>query len=338
MKLVDSSDLRLYQNWLHHAGNDLDLSSNPIPLPFGSNLSLENHNVYFHNTQEDLEVWANEKSGEQKVRLYPPYAAIDVINHPDLGDIELSIFCINAEADRQILQSIIARMHYLSASARGLLLGCRFQSTDDQKNLLQAAQEKQTMVDERYRSSAWTDPMGRVIGGATLDALTFGVPKGRDAFAGDILGNPSWREDLARAEKERREEDREAKEGELTRSGLVKQLRLAWASRFALDAPYTGLGIGSLLAKHLKIVAAKYRIPYAERIEVIRTVERERAEELLDESSDSNDFLTMAGYEPVLSMYSRPKWMLDPDTGLNLPPAKQADNPVYEKIYYLAEL
>jgi hypothetical protein len=92
------------------------------------------------------------------------------------------------------------------------------------------------------------------------------------------------------------------------------------------------------LAKHLKTVAAKYRIPYAERIEVIRTVERERAEKLLNESSNASDFLTTAGYEPVLSMYSRPKWMLDPDTGLNLPPAKQANSPVYEKVYYYAEL
>ncbi len=340
MRQISSSDLAIQnKRWLH-VGIDEDLNSrgNYFPLPFGHGLSLSRHSVFLEKKDEHVSIQAGEQS--PAVQLYPPFSTTDCIDHPKLGEIPLNFWVVNRDMVRQQALSVVGRTHYLTPPQYGLILGCRFVEEEHEEKLRDLAQKRERRPDSpELESPVWTNPAGRLIGCAVLAELLFGIPRGRDHFADEELGR-NWRSDLREAEEQRNEENREPEPGELTRRRVVRKLRLTWASRFAVEKPFTGYGeagtgIGTLLARILKQVAIDYQLPRAKRIEVIRTVGSSKAEDIIEGKRE--DFLTKAGYDPLKKTYSRPQWEPNFRTGQNTPPALASSDKTYRKLYYCAE-
>jgi GNAT superfamily N-acetyltransferase len=111
------------------------------------------------------------------------------------------------------------------------------------------------------------------------------------------------------------------------RDRIVNQLRLAWASRFAVHSSYHGCGVGTRLAFHLKTVARRFRAPSANFLEVITTVPKSSKDE-----DEKGDFLVRAGYlrmkEPLKSA---PLRRLNHETGY-------MDSVSARKYYYYVDL
>lgn len=333
MKKLSRDTLRLRSRWLYVNQKNLKfLPSQPIPLPFSCGYNIKDYEVYADQREDILHLFAvpnNEFDKQKSIQIYPPYCQQDSINHESIGNIELKIWVVNSERDRQIAQSIISRTHYLSSTTRGLFVGCHI--VDKDKELVIRELTKNRKLNNTYDSPAWTNPLGRMIGCAVLDKLMFGNPLGRDEFADNELGS-QWRERI--------------KQKKLTRKEVVDQLGLVWASRFAVDEPYIGLrangfdrSIGTVIACHLQEIAANYYLPPARRIEVIRTVKKKRAEELTKTTEPKSDFLTLAGYKIVRNhVYSRPL-SIPGSEGFSYPADPKDKNRItYRKVYYYFEL
>lgn len=346
MRELDPENIKRRENWLIFTENrPAALECDGVVLPFGCGFDPGEHTTYLDTDNDEPRILASEsEEPEDAVQLYPPYHATETIDSNEFGEINIEIFTINRESNRQISQSLISRLHYLSSVPNGLYIGCRFKDTQMQKQIREQ-RKKEFDQDPKFESIGWSEPLGRVIGCATVDDLLFGIPRGRDKFAANILDNPNWREDLKQAEKERRKQDREPRPDELTRSKLVRKLKLAWGSRFAVDDPYQDLGIGTVLAEHMKPIAANYRLPSADRIEVIRREKKGKVNELCDENHPRTDFLLNAGYDIVEEAirYSQPRWKLK--NGKRIPPSllEESDQNeeyerVYRKVYYYDEI
>lgn len=136
-----------------------------------------------------------------------------------------------------------------------------------------------------------------MIGVGVADWLYHGIPNGRREIA------EKFREDAVLHQWD-----------QMTRAELVHGLGVAWGARFAVDAPYRSVGVGTLLADELATVVARHRVPRAKYIEVITTLPRDRAEQLLKTGSD--DFLTRAGYARVDGMRPSSRQLsMNPETG-----------------------
>jgi hypothetical protein len=148
----------------------------------------------------------------------------------------------------------------------------------------------------------------KIIGVAVLDAMLHGNPKlGRSQFATKELKSEAWLK--------------------WPRDRIVNELRLAWASRFAVHSSYHGCGIGTRLAFHLKSVARRFRVPSANFIEVITTVPKSS-----QGGSDKRDFLIRAGYARMEApLKSAPLRLLNHDTGY-------MDSVSAKKYYYYVNL
>lgn len=333
MEKLSKDKLKLRSRWLYINQENLGIPlSRPIPLPFNCGYNIENYELYAKQDEDSLQLFAapNGKSEEvDRIQIYPPYCKQTYICHKEIGKVELQILVVNSEQDRQISQSIISRTHYLSSTTRGLFVGCKI--VDKKKELAIRKLTKERKLNNAYDSPAWTNPTGRIIGCAVLDKLMFGNPLGRDEFAKKELGK-QWRKQVEKKK--------------LTRKDIVDQLGLVWASRFAIDKPYMGLSskgfnksIGTIIADHLKEIAANYYLPPARRIEVIRTVDKQRAEELTKKKKPKSDFLTRAGYKIVKNhVYSRPISIPDSE-GFSYPAnLKDKNRTTYRKVYYYVEL
>ncbi|MGA8142570.1 MAG: hypothetical protein WB987_01640 [Candidatus Acidiferrales bacterium] len=154
------------------------------------------------------------------------------------------------------------------------------------------------------------DSKPKIIGVAVLDALFHGNPKqGRALFATEALGSQNWLN--------------------WPRNKIVNRLRIAWASRFAVESRYHNCGIGTRLALHLKVVARRFRSPGADFIEVITTEPQPTKRAILKQVGN---FLLRAGYTRLEQpMKSSPLRRLNLKTGyLDGVPAR--------KYYYYADL
>lgn len=328
MEKLSKDTLRLRSRWLYVNQENLEfLPSRPIPLPFGCGYKIKDYELYADLRESILHLFAvpnNEFDKEKFIQIYPPYCQQDYIHHENLGNIELKIWVVNSERDRQIAQSIISRTHYLSSTRRGLVVGCKIVNKNQELAIRKLTENRK--LNNTYDSPAWTNPTGRMIGCAVLDKLMFGNPHGRDEFADNELGE-QWRE-------------------RINKKDVVDQLGLVWASRFAVDKPYIGLrasgfdrSIGTVIACHLKEIAANYYLPAARRIEVIRTVNKKYAEELTRTTEPKSDFLTLAGYKIARNhVYSRPISIPDSE-GFSYPADPKDKNRItYRKVYYYVEL
>jgi hypothetical protein len=97
----------------------------------------------------------------------------------------------------------------------------------------------------------------KLIGAAILDGFLHGNPIERDVLARPVLGN-DWRERL--------------RIGKLTRAQIVHRLGLVCGTRFAVRRDRQGKGLGDILAHHSAVVAACWRWPVADNVEVVRWI------------------------------------------------------------------
>src|ERR1035437_7549781 len=111
----------------------------------------------------------------------------------------------------------------------------------------------------------------------------------------------------------------------MKRDEILKKMRIAWASRFAVDLPYQGLGLGTVLATHLKKVARFYHAPSADFLEAITTTIKETPLPVV------KDFLIRAGYRKLETTMKSGSLMVMDESGYRVP--KSAI-----KNYYYADL
>jgi GNAT superfamily N-acetyltransferase len=237
------------------------------------------------------------KEGSAEVQILPAFKRTDAISVRGHGRIMFEVWEVNGDVDRIKAIQLISRSHYLSAPVSGLILGCRFVNADEQQQVL-----SQAKVSERPDpwSEAWYEKSGGMVACAMIGTLYHGNPRGRKHIAEEEkianLTKGQWHK------KNRKE--------------IISQLGVLWASRFAVDAPYRGLGLGSLLAARLVNVCLKHHVPQARYIEVVTTLPTDKAKALLKEESKERDFLVSAGYTRVPELLpSRRQLRADPETG-----------------------
>jgi GNAT superfamily N-acetyltransferase len=260
-------------------------------------------------------------SGVEGAQILPPYRWTGTIPTREHGDVEVDVWQVTSDDDRARAMQIILRSHYLSVPTHGTIVGCRFTEPAKQE-LIRAGKRRSTPQD--LWSEAWREEPGQMVGCAVLDTLWHSQPTGRKRIAEHV-----GRDDLL---SEWETISPEGKKGLISRRRVLKELGIGYASRFAVDAPYRGLTLGSLLAGHLVKVGAHHRVPQSAFIEVITTLPTDEAMRLLRPESARSDFLQRAGYTQVKALLpSRRLLQPDPATG-NKEVLRSA-----KKLYYYIE-
>lgn len=286
-------------------GRWLQLIDSPqkyVALPFGVGLKPDEHEIRYTEDSRGVTIEARPiGKGSRYTVIYPAYT-VD-IRHQFSNGKTYDLVISTATTDDEYLdfQLIIGATHYLSAPKSGMFIGCRFKTFSQEKEFLSSTEV-----------ARHAQKPGGIFACVVAQTMFHGNPNGRSMVAENALG-PDWKN--------------------LSRPEIVGKLGLAWGSRFAVDDPYIRNGIGTLLAKQLAIVVRKHRLPPASFVEVIRTVTKERCEQIIQ---GQQDWLTKAGYKVYHSpQYARPIWKRDAHTGNRIPPQSVPDHPVYRKLYYL---
>ncbi|GMV04421.1 MAG: hypothetical protein AMXMBFR53_07010 [Gemmatimonadota bacterium] len=265
----------------------------PLLLPFGSiPRSLDGVRVKVADGPDGVSVSFRESHRSAGIQVLPTYRKTRAALAAD-RKVEMEFWVLREDRERARAYQVILRSHYLNVPQRGFFLGCRLVHAKDEQYI----REKAGDARPDPWSPAWHEPTGRMIGVAVADWLYHGVPTGRRHLAerfGEKAVLDHW--------------------DDMSRSELVRDLRVTWGARFAVEAPYRSIGIGTLLAEELATAVAHHRLPQARYIEVITTLPSERAEHLV--TTGSGDFLTRAGYFRVED--SRPsarQLRMNPTTG-----------------------
>ena len=280
-----------------------------VRLPFGISGDPAHFRFEKHQHGETFEIRAVTKGGGKSDRytvIFPGYEVSDHIAHPETGkQVALRLWTVYTDRDRLAARQAIQRVHYLTDTGRGMFLACAFVDPKQQVEIRTRARKGNKSSDD----ISWLIPCGGVIGCGVVDTLWHGNPiAGRALIAEKLnLKGDKWKL--------------------WSRDDLIKNMRIAWGSRFAVDLPYQGLGIGVIIAKHLKKVAQRYRIPAADFIEVITTIAKTD-----QEKSSQGDFLERAGYIRLgADLKSGSLMIMDAASGYRIPaPAV--------KNYYYADL
>jgi len=280
----------------------------PLIIPFGSISLASEYNYSLKVKNNELEfLLATPKNGSKNssVKILPNYKDTVSLNIIGFGSVDLELWLVKEEIDKIRASEIILRSHYLSVPSRGLILGCRFLNLEQQKQLLYYS--SQTDKKDKW-SPAWRDVSGSMIACAVLDTLFHGIPKGRHKLVENEGIKIDWN---------------------ASRREIVEQIKIGWVSRVAVEAPYRNFGFGSLLTKYLRTVAKKYRVPSANYLEVITTLNTEKAKEKLNNTS--RDFLKEAGYTRINELYNSSRTLQSNYKGEKmLVPAK--------KLYYYSKV
>lgn len=273
-----------------------------ITLPYGSVVNIADFQLQARRKDGHLDLIAVHRTHPRySIQLYPAYSAKATVWIDTIGKVELSVRQLTKVSERVRAMQLIMRSHYLSAPLHGMLLGCWFAKKDEQKAVRLKA--KSDLVHEDW-SDSWNEPLGSMVGCAVLDTLYHGNPLGREFIAQQI--GVKW--------------DR------TKRKEMLTELNVAWASRFAVDAPYRGIGIGTELARHMLELAYKHRVPRADFVEVITTETKNRATSRFEQ--DTQSFLTAAGYHLVPNSYRSRRLLVPDDDGVSVAPANS------KRLYY----
>jgi GNAT superfamily N-acetyltransferase len=349
----------------------------PLPIPFGTVSTTAGHRFIARTDGNRVIrlIALPEGQLDRPIKIFPIYSKNITISTIDFGNVAVHIRQLTHDIERLHAMAIILRSHYLSPPARGLVLGCWLvdpavqraiceqrrtvgqRSIDDsdkpdslhfggidnyQKGMKQPLSdawrlpiEDEPRLPHTYEreSDAWRCPPERMVGCAVLDTLWHGNPDGRLKLLRDL---EEKEDSTAKFLLERWKH--------LDRRTIVHSLQLAWASRFAVDAPYHKLGLARLLAHHLVEVARTQRVPRPNFVEVITTqpaiskpkenvTTEPDVSEMKDELND--DFLLAAQYvlDPDLHD-SDPQFVVE---GASNVPGSVIERPM-KKLYYYAQV
>lgn len=282
-------------------------ATNEVPIPFGFHLDLNIHRVFIQRTRDRSEqICAESLRGAGNLPaaiISPVYAAQDELAGSVGGmKIKVRLWTVVTDLDRLRAREVVQREHYLSDPGQGMILACAFEDPKVQEKL----RNRPASTNAKEKVS-WYLPSGGITACAFLSEMWHGNPKeGRQLIATQLGLSDSWRT--------------------WTRPEVMKRLRVAWGSRFAVDEPYQGLGIGTILARHLKIVARRYRLPQSDFLEVITTEERVAGEAA---PTLGGGFLIKAGYTVLgTPLKSDSMQVMDFETGFRRP------EPAIKRYYY----
>jgi GNAT superfamily N-acetyltransferase len=280
-----------------------------VRLPFGCGVNAKHFRFEYHPNSGGFEVRAIQQTrrrAEHHTIIYPGYQATDSVISPVTGEtVSLKLWTVYTDKDRMAARQVIQRVHYLTDNGRGLYLACAFTDPRQQSEILAKAKKTINNLDD----IPWFLPPGDIIGCGVIDTLWHGNPiAGRSLIAKELnIKGERWKQ--------------------WPRDQVIRNMRIAWASRFAIDRPYQRMGIGTIIARHLKRVARRYHAPSPDFLEVITTSARPTPG-----SISNGDFLVDAGYAPLgFTMKSSRMMVMDWASGYrNAVPAI--------KNYYFADL
>lgn len=304
---LKTNDVRIVRRQLQFRDSSMG-AAELVRLPFGAGINAQDYRFRRQQVGRTWEIRAYPKgqsSGHYTI-LAPSYYAHHWIKDPQTGSkLGLKLWTVQSDLDHLASRQVIQRVHYLSDSGRGMILACAFEDPDAQVAVRKRAQRPPISV--KRLDPSWLLPAGGIIGCAVLDTLLHGNPiAGRSEIASALHWPKTWTG--------------------WSRSEIVRKMRVAWGSRFAVDRPYQALGIGTVLAKHLKKVARRYRAPSADFLEVITTRSKD------DEASEKRDSLIQAGYVRMFDkMESNSMMVMNLSTGYREPKSAV-------KYYYFADL
>lgn len=148
----------------------------------------------------------------------------------------------------------------------------------------------------------------RLIGAAVLDTLSHCNPIERDVLARPKFG-VDWRD--------------------ASRSEIIYRLGLVCGTRFAICECRQRQGLGRVLAHHASVVAACWRWPPADVVEVLRWMPGDRLLKILRGEAD---FLTRAGYTPTPSSHWMKGGAYDPERLPDVVPVRQVPAWYYRRV------
>ena len=263
-----------------------------IKLPIGciaNRRTLNDYNFKYSSHSNVEKLIATSKKSSESIELLPIYYATDYIVLEG-KKIDIIIRELIEHTDYCVVNSIIESTHYLKPPYKGLTIVAEFKNKNDKELILTKSISSQNEYSDFEKIIAG---FSNIAGCAIIDQMTYANPKGRKKIAEELncntlLSNGSKWKDNHRDE-------------------VLKLLKVAWISRFAISKLYQGLGIGTILAKHAAVVAGIKIIPQVNFVEVFTTHPKQRAQEILE--SDKKGFLKKAGYKIFNELlYSKPKY------------------------------
>src|ERR1700752_2558739 len=212
--------------------------SNPIQIPFGSVSQTGNYKFYVKIgdlKSPKLFAVANGNAKEE-IQIFPAYKWVGKLKTTKFGALDVEVRQLINDIDRRRAMQLIMRAHYLNPPLKGLFLGCWLTNPEQVRKVRAAGNNRK----KNSWSDAWTEPInkdGHMVGCAVLDTLYQGLPNGRKIIVKhQKLSNVLDNSDQWISPKD-----------EKLRSRIIDLLGIAWASRFAVNEPYQGLQIGTLL-------------------------------------------------------------------------------------------
>src|SRR5579871_1553373 len=165
--------------------------------------------------------------------------------------------------DRAAAQTLVQQGHYLGVRQSGLILLAKIQHSKFREKV------------RRKSRSEKADSTGNAVGALFLERLFHGNPRGRDAIYRD-LGRRTPTTPAPGT-----------KPG--FRNRVVRELGVYWISRVAVEPPFQGMGIGSILCDAARQVAKDRMLESGRYVELIRQLPLYRYEKIVNGEAD---FLT----------------------------------------------
>jgi hypothetical protein len=211
-------------------------SAGSIQLPFGAINKVGNLRFDLDGPDSEIRrlVVSRPPNGDHVI-LYPIPTFVRELSTAGFGRFKVNVFVITAHHERSQALQVIERCHYLEPPLRGMIVACKFVDQNTQREIRKKARATD-FIDPW--SEAWHDKPGGIVGCAVLDTLYHGNPLGRREIP--EISKTDLRSLLRSAGAD------ELIWSQISRVKLLERFRISWASRFAVDAPYRGLGLSTL--------------------------------------------------------------------------------------------
>jgi hypothetical protein len=268
---LTAKDYRSRENWLYFPGLPLD----PIQIPFGVAVDATSRPRLKLRSQGRQVTSLYLQTTDSWRQVLPAFSRRIAAAAAGLSfNVEVAI----EDWQRSAARGLVARSHYLSPRATGLILVARVEDATVAKGLrLQWWRKLPPETQARLGGSLQlaTGGLSNVVGALNLERLMHGLPRGRDAIYAREGRTPPKLPAKSQLEG--------------FRQRVVDDLGVYWISRVAVDAPFQRLGVGSVLCDAAREVAALWMPRPGRYVELIRRLSHPQFVKI---SGGQADFLT----------------------------------------------